>query len=609
MQTFPIAGLDFDQIKQNFISYVKSDPKQPFTDFDFEGSGINALLNIFAYNAHYLGYYIKMLLNESFIDSAIKRESLLSRAKLNAYFPKSTKTSRAKIRMELTVDPGQVPETMPIVFPAGYSFSANNFAADHRTFQTLEPVITSGYTTNTRQVTIDGVQTTEIYSYTYTTPEFTVYEGQLRTWEFEVNNNDLSQRFIIEDKNIDLDTLTVHLYPNVNSTNRVEFLLATDFFNLTRTNPIFFLTTTSDGHYEVFFGKDVFGKQPETGNKVSLSYLISTGSNGNGCFYFSEPGRLNSGDLSLIFNQSDYNIITIENSSGGLDEESIEELRFNIPNNFKRQNRLVTERDYKTLLLEKFRNIDSINVWGGEKHFFKDYGAVYICIKPKIGLLLTQTAQEEIESYVKDYAVIGAKIKVVQPDYLWVDLSITLKIDHSLTSLANSQIENDIYQAVLDFNETQLDKFELGLSDLELLTHLKSDKVYIKRIFDSKKIFKKLVYIPNTTTEHDILFGNPVIPNTIQSNELIYNNNKCYIIDNADGKLYLVNEKGKFIFTKAIGSINYNTGNAKLTVDFNLDLSSNVDETLSLYATPKNPDIDTYLNNVIKINQININIT
>lgn len=606
MQNFPVTGLDFNEIKTNFKTFVQNDPAATFSDFNYEGSGINALLNIFAYNAHYLGYYIKMLLNESFIDSAVKRESLVSRGKLNAYTPMGIKTARAKIQMDLTLDPEQMPENNRLVFPAGYSFSGNNYLDDDRRFQTLESIATTEFTENYE--TIESIPT--LVSYTFHTPEFVVYEGQFRDWKFEVDNNDLSQQFIIQDKNIDLETLNVYIHPNVDSTDREEFTLAADFFTLDNTSKVFFITTTSDGYFEIFFGNNVFGEKPSTGNMISISYVISSGEDGNGCSIFSNPSRtINGTDLSVIFNDYDYKITTIENSNGGMIEETIEELRFNIPNHFKRQNRLVTERDYKTLLLEKFRNIDSINVWGGEKHFFKDYGCIYVCIKPKTGLLLTQTAKLEIENYVEKYAVIGNKIKVIQPDYLWVDLDFTVKYDPSITSLTKEQIKNIIYGDIQNFNEIYLDKFDLGLSDINLLNYIKIDKNYIKRIFDIKRLSKTLIYTPNTSTEHFILFGNALVQNSITSDQLRYNQNSCYIMDNAYGQLYLVDDLMNKLIPQAIGSIDYNSGTIKLVIDFNLDLTVNVDETFKIYATPKYPDIDTYLNNIIKINQINVTIS
>lgn len=602
MENFPIAGLDFNQIKQNFINFIKSNPDSPFTDFDFAGSGINALINIFAYNTHYLGYYIKMLLNESFIDSAIKRESLLSRAKLNAYTPASYKTAKAKIKMTMTLDEGQNPASGFITLPYGYNFLGNNYQEDFRTFFLLEPI-----STNTVEEIYRYNDNNTIKSYRYTTPEFIIHEGEFKSYRYLVNTNDLSQQFIINDKNVDLDTLKVYIHPNVDSDFREEFLLASDINELSTINKVYFITTTSAGFYEIFFGNNIFGEKPSHGNMISITYLKSRGKDGNGCVFFSEPGRITTyGDQFLYFNQEDHSVLTIEGSHGGMNEESIEELRFNIPNHFKRQNRMVTERDYKTLLLEKYRNIDSINVWGGEKHFFRDYGSIYLCIKPKDGLLLTETAKLEIKSYLKNYAVIGMQIKIVQPEYVWIDLAYTIKFNTSKTSLSKNQIENSIINNTIIYNDQFLDRFDSGLKDIDLLNYIKQDKLYITNIFTTKILVKKFVYIPNTTTEHTIIFGNKLLPGSIYSIELNYNTKTCYIVDNSFGDLFFIYESGEKVFNVPIGTIDYTTGIIKLIIDFNLDISDNIDEIIHIKAQPVYPDVDSYLNNIIKINNISV---
>ena len=602
MQTLPVAGLDFDEIKQNFIEFVKSDQASTFTDFNFEGSGINALLNIFAYNTHYIGYYVKMLLNESFIDSALKRESLISRGKLHSYIPAGIKTAKATIKMDINLDPEQLPDTGVLVFPYGYNFNGNNYSEDYRKFNILDTVSTESYVAN-----YDN--TNQIVSYTFSTPAFTVYEGEFREWKFEVDANDLSQQFIISDKNIDLDTLKVFIHPNIQSDDRVEFVKADEnLLFLSQNNRVYFITTTGDGFYEIFFGNNVFGQKLEHGNMIKISYLISSGETGNGCFNFSSPSRLTYGDTYLIFNENDYTITTIESSNGGLNEESIEDLRFNIPNHVKRQNRMVTELDYKTLLLEKYRNIDSINVWGGEKHFFKDYGSIYICLKPKTGLLLTQTAQTEIESYLKNYSVVGMKIKIIQPEYVYINLNIYIKYDSSITSLSKNQIKSLVISDIETFNSTKLDKFDLGLSDLEMLNHITNNKAYIKRVYDSKLIFKRITFIPNSLTEHLIFFGNEILPNSLRSNQLSYADIPCFIADDGKQKLYLMNTNENKVFNKSIGTIDYVSGTIKIIFDFDLDLTGDVEEIIELMATPKFSDINSYLNSILRINQITVSI-
>jgi len=88
-----VTELDFDQIKNNLKEYLKAQTE--FTDYDFEGSGLSVLIDLLAYNTHYNAFYINMAVNELFIDSAVKRESLVSLAKLLNYTPRSAKAAVA----------------------------------------------------------------------------------------------------------------------------------------------------------------------------------------------------------------------------------------------------------------------------------------------------------------------------------------------------------------------------------------------------------------------------------------------------------------------------------------------------------------------------------
>ena len=74
-----ISDLDFDQIKNNLKSFLQQ--QTTFQDYDFEGSGLSILLDILAYNTHYNSYYLNMVANESFLDTAILRDSVVSHAK------------------------------------------------------------------------------------------------------------------------------------------------------------------------------------------------------------------------------------------------------------------------------------------------------------------------------------------------------------------------------------------------------------------------------------------------------------------------------------------------------------------------------------------------
>ena len=63
-----VTDLDFDTIKTNLKNFLKQQTE--FQDYDFEGSGMSVLLDVLAYNTHYNAYYLNMVANESFLDTA-----------------------------------------------------------------------------------------------------------------------------------------------------------------------------------------------------------------------------------------------------------------------------------------------------------------------------------------------------------------------------------------------------------------------------------------------------------------------------------------------------------------------------------------------------------
>ena len=80
-----ITELDFDQIKSNLKTYLQQQTE--FSDYDFEGSGLSVLIDLLAYNTHYNAYYLNMVANEAFLDTALLRDSVVSHAKSLGYIP------------------------------------------------------------------------------------------------------------------------------------------------------------------------------------------------------------------------------------------------------------------------------------------------------------------------------------------------------------------------------------------------------------------------------------------------------------------------------------------------------------------------------------------
>ena len=84
-----VTEFDFDDVKDNLKVFLKNQTE--FKDYDFEGSGMNIMLDILAYNTHYLGFNANMLANEMFLDSASLRSSIVSHSKTLGYVPTSAR--------------------------------------------------------------------------------------------------------------------------------------------------------------------------------------------------------------------------------------------------------------------------------------------------------------------------------------------------------------------------------------------------------------------------------------------------------------------------------------------------------------------------------------
>lgn len=601
MRSFPINGLDFDEIKANFIEFLKQD--QAYKDYNFDASGVSSLINIFAYNAHYIGYYVKMLLNESFLDSATQRETLLSKSKLNGYTPKGVRSARARVTLQCVVEAAQDPEGRSVVIPRGSHFSGANTNNDGRSFYVIDDAICYD------RVEFDSEGDPWVR---YTSPQFTVYEGVMKKWRFVVDSTDLSQRFIIKDKTIDIDTLRINVFNDSNSQEKREFSLAGNLFELQPRSEVFYISTNEEGYYEIFFGNNQFGAKLGHGNMVEATYLSSKGESGNGCkimTYVQPPQSESTRHTTAYF--SGFTTTVNEVSNGGMNEETIDDLRFNIPHHYRRQNRIVTESDYRSILLSEFRNIDSINVWGGEKNYIREYGTVFICVKPKLGLKLSGSAREDIERILTKYSVIGMQPKIIDPEYLKLDVNLYVKYNPSKTTKSVGEIEKYVYNRAVAYGKNNLDKFEAGLSEVDFLDYIRQDEPAIYRIYSTKTMFKTLVFSYRTTTEHIVIFGNRIVPGTLKTSGFTYGKYDCTIEDDSEGNVWIMSG-GKKPVNKPIGSIDYNRGVVRLVLE--IDMISDTDYNgvqgmLKFVAEPELTDIETYLNNIVIFNSVRANVT
>lgn len=595
----PINSLAFDDIKSALKAYLKGDTA--YRDFNFDASGINTLLNVLAYQGHQLGYYVKMMSDESYVDSARTRSAMLALAKNTGYIPGSKTCATATVQLTIRTDTSSEPASRVILIPKGTSFQGQNITQDNRLYQVIDDVLVTNRTVVGSSVT-------------YVSDPIVVYEGGYQSWQFAVDNSIFNQRFVIRDPDIDINTLRVNVLDHDSSTNSTPFVLAKDVFTLDGTTPAFFIATEENGYYQIFFGNGVYGKALQTGNIIQTNYVGTNGVSGNGAntFIYNAPPADPLQDTN-VGNFSDFQVTVIDPAAGGLDQESVDEMRFSIPYHYRAQNRLITASDFQAKLLSEFRNIDSISVWGGESNITKEYGKVFLSIKPKFSDQLTGSARDYITSaIVQKYGAIGMDVVFVQPDYLEVSINIYAKIDLRQTNRSFGEIESLFLQRSNDYNNNFLNRFGAMLSDVMYMDALKDSEEEVVTMYTTKSVKKNMPIHYGTTAQLSSVFGN-TLKHGISSSTFNYGNHVVYFQDELDGNIYIYDTatNARFIQT-AQGYVDYTRGiiffyfpTTATTTGFETD----TDGFLTWTAQTSTPDVSTYLNNIVRIADTKVYLT
>ena len=363
-----VSDFDFDYIKTNLKTFLRS--QSEFQDYDFEGSGFAVLVDLLAYNTHYLGFNANMLSNEMYLDSADIRKNIVSLAKMLGYTPSSVRAPTASIDVLVGDGTGS-----SITMTKGTAFTTT---VDGTTYQFIN---------NADVVT---TPTNGVYRFS----NVTLYEGTLVTFRYTVDTTDPDQRFIIPSSLADTSTLVVKVQNSSVDTTTNTYTLATGLATVQATSKVYFLQEVEDGKFEVYFGDGIIGASLSNGNIVILEYIVTNVEAANGASSFTAS--------TTIGGFSDLTITTNSNAQGGTPAQSKESIRFNAPLQYSAQNRAVTTSDYESLVLSLYPNAQSVSAWGGEDDETPVYGTVKIAIKAASGSTLTTATKQSIVTQLKN---------------------------------------------------------------------------------------------------------------------------------------------------------------------------------------------------------------
>lgn len=386
-----ISSLDFDSIKtslKQYLSAVKNtDGTLAFSGYDFEGSGMDTLLGILAYNTLYYSFYSNMIANETYLDTAQLENNIVSLVKPLGYLVGGKSCSTSEITAK------SVASTYTLTAYTGYLSGSSSSGTVYRYYPVQDVNLTSGASTT-----------------------FTVYEAKTVVNGLQVSVDTTEQKAFLGTTDIDLNTLTV----KVNGTtwtkyNNYEVIPSS-------TSQVYFIDRTSNGFY-LLFGKktlndvqSTFGKTIEANDVVTVSYLIPTGTSAN--------------NISSLTNGS-LTVSSAKTTAGGTNAPDLDLVKFFAPKLFAANDRAVTKQDFYGLLLSgnvlpsDISSLDKLNIWGGEEANPPSFGRVFVSFA-NTSLNTTSPEVKRSISYLKNKCVVSILPEYIQAQSFKVQLNVSI---------------------------------------------------------------------------------------------------------------------------------------------------------------------------------------
>jgi len=574
-----VTSLNFDNIKESMKTYIASKPE--FTDYNFEGSTISMLLDLLAYNTYQNAFYTSMVGNEMFLDSALLRDSVVSRAKMLNYVPRSARGASTTLTVEIT--PTGAPDSVTVAKDSEFSATIDGEAYKFVTPQAY------------------SFSSTDNYSGT-----ITITEGRPVTHRFTVNTNS-PVRYILPNENVDTTSITVDVQTSSSDASSVRYNLASDITEVQANSAVYFLQEVEDSQYEITFGDDVIGQAPVDGNIVIANYRICNGTDGNGISSFTSP--------STLGGYSTFTTLVNAATSGGANNETIESIKFNAPKNYETQNRAVLAEDYKRLILRDNGDVQSISVWGGEENNPPIYGKVYISIKPTIGNTISSQRKTEITTELKKYNVLSIDPEFVDATFLYIRPTVEVRYDSKTTTLTGSQVQTKVLNAITNFESTKLGTFDnKTFRYSQFVKAIDAADSSIVSNLTTIQIEKRFVPSLTNSTTYNVSFSNALHnPHAghryaISSSAFTYRGNTSYFDDDGNGNLriyYITGSNTRVYTNETAGVVNYRTG--LVTINAFLP-SAFVGSSLSIFADSADDDVNAIRNQILLIAGANVTL-
>lgn len=584
-----LTQLDFTEYKNSLKAYLRE--QNEFKDYDFDGSNLSVLLDILAYNTYQNAFYLNMVSNEMFLDSAKLRDSVISHAKELNYLPRSFTSAKASIQLRITPTDAN---KNSIVVPKGTSF--------------ITRVDDFSYSFNTNE----NLVVTNKVNGTFVSESIILYEGNYLSDTYVVNyNNPLIYK--INNRNVDISSVAVTVLEDNGSVTQ-EYARATSLFGHNESSRVFFLQPGIGDSYEVVFGDGVVGRKPKNNAIVIIEYRVSNGELPNGANRFINSGRID--------NEANVAVITLTSAQDGAVAEDLNSIKFNAPRAFTTQERAVTAEDYENLLKANFPEINAVTAYGGEDATPPQYGRIFVSVDLTDVDGLPKIKEDEYKRFLRSRSSVAMEPLFITPDYTYLKINSLVKYNINRTGQNPEDLRAFVIDAILNYANANLNSFSRTFRYSKLVQAIDATDASIISNDTTVNLVKYLtpdlgvplnltIDFKSPLTQEIPLLGDehPIVDvHGITSTPFTYTGiENCVLEDNGDGIVRIVTPVGanhKKIVD--VGTVDYNTGVVRLT---NFTVQNYVGTSLKIYAEPGFRDITAIQNVILNIIESDVNIT
>lgn len=311
MSAFGYTSRDFDTIKQDMLDRAARVLPE-WTDRDSSDFGM-MLVDLWAFAADSMHFYMDRAAGEAFLDTATQRESVQSFARLFDYTPQTRTSARGTIVVHNDTSIGYTVER----YTEFIAREDNKSYVCHATAAASIPPLSS--------VEFSAAQGEVILNETLTTASSGVPSQR---YPLSVDGAVISaiEVFVVEDG---VTAVRYFRTPRMSLSRSSERVFAIDIL--------------ADNTVDIVFGDFINGLIPPTGSRIFVDYVVSEGTSGN----------LPANSVVGFKSSAGPNIVVTSSSTftGGLDDEGITSIKRNIPSSISAQERAVTRSDFVNLAI------------------------------------------------------------------------------------------------------------------------------------------------------------------------------------------------------------------------------------------------------------------